>query len=261
MRRVQRPNLALALFAFTAGSPAGAEELNDTGQTLCSDGTEIGLPCGSVASGTDLLPGQDAEHGRDVDVNNPDDGLAGFSFTKLDAQGVPLADQRSDFATEPWPCVLDQVTGLFWEVKNDDAGLRDRDWTYSWFDDSGSGTGGFDGSENGGNCVDTLNCDTEKFISAVNAASLCGFNDWRLPSWQELHSIVAYPDQPLQFPLPAALDLSYFPNARSTSYWTATSSVLGGASARVIYFGGGGGIAQSKASAFAVRLVRGEVTP
>ena len=64
----------------TASSP-----LNDTGITTCSDENTNGLSC--PVSG---YPGQDGEHGRDVTHNDDSDGHAGFSFTKLDANGNPL---------------------------------------------------------------------------------------------------------------------------------------------------------------------------
>jgi len=89
--------------------------LNDTGITTCSNETENNLTCPQ----TDY-PGQDAEYGRDVTHNDDSDGHAGFSFTKIDENGDDLPASATS-----WNCVRDNVTGLIWEVKTDDGGLRE----------------------------------------------------------------------------------------------------------------------------------------
>jgi len=58
------------------------------------------------------IDAQDCSHGRDVTNNGDPGGHAGFSFTKLDSNGVPLANQNVDYSTTPWVCVKDNVTGL-----------------------------------------------------------------------------------------------------------------------------------------------------
>jgi CRP-like cAMP-binding protein len=72
-----------------------------------------------------------------------------------------------------WACVRDKVTGLIWEVKTDDGGLRDMHNTYTIYGDGRSG-------------------DASELVATVNAAGLCGANDWRLPSRLMLHSLVDY---------------------------------------------------------------------
>jgi hypothetical protein len=195
-------------------APPGAG-LNDTGVSTCSNGVNLGLSCNSAVVGTDVFPGQDAEHGRDVMANVAADGHAGFSFTKLDANGVPLPDQSAAFNVTPWACVLDNVTGLVWELKTDDGGLRDKDWRYSWFDSSGVGDGGDAGSENLGVCVNTSDCDTEKYRDAVNAAALCGRNNWRLPARTELLSILHYGLSSAPF-----IDAGFFPQSLNAGHWS-----------------------------------------
>src|SRR5262245_37316990 len=80
-------------------------------------------------------------------------GHRGFAFTKVDAAGEPLADQTQPYATEPWDCVRDEVTALVWEIKTDDGGLRDKDWTYTWYNSTGINDGGSPGASAGGTCV------------------------------------------------------------------------------------------------------------
>ena len=166
--------LLIALLASTLfpGLPAIAGGLNDTGITTCSDATQNGLPC-PVAG----FPGQDAEYGTNT-----------FNFTKLDASGNALPASATNHT-----CVLDNVTGLVWEVKTADGGLRDQKWSYTWYDSSAPG--GNPGTASGGTCHDTGRCDTEKFTQDVNAAGLCGFHDGVCPTrknWR-VSLITAFP--------------------------------------------------------------------
>ncbi len=225
--------------------------LNDTGVTTCSDATANGLACNDATAGTDQFPGQDAEHGRDVIDNDDGDGRAGFSFTKLDSNGVPLADQTADYATTPWDCVRDNVTGLIWEVKTNDDGLRDKDWNYSWYRSGGITAFSGPGAINGGTCVDDSNCDTEKYVTEVNVSGMCGANDWRLPSRHELFSLVDF--GATATPL---IDTQFFPNSISSMYWTSSESTESGGSAFIDFTGNPSGSAIRNIE-MSVRLVRG----
>jgi hypothetical protein len=73
--------------------------------------------------------------------------------------------------------VKDYVTGLLWEAKTDDGGLQDKDWKY------------FVGENNtSGNCGESLeSCNTVNYVAAVNAKSLCGKTNWRLPTFDGVH--------------------------------------------------------------------------
>ena len=228
--------------------PAG-HALNDTGVTSCSNGANNGVACNDAAAGTDEYPDQDAEGGRDLTDANDTDGHAGFSFSKLDATGAPLANQQAAFSSTPWDCVRDNVTGLTWEVKTDDAGLRDRDWTYTWYTSTGINTRLTAGVANGGSCVNATDCDTEKYVTAVNAARLCGQGDWRLPTRAELLSIVNY--GAAAAPL---VDSAYFPNAAATTYWSTSPDQLIGVWS--VDFANGNAVARDRSNAISLRLVR-----
>jgi uncharacterized protein DUF1566/Calx-beta domain-containing protein len=232
--------------------------LNDTGMDLCADADQGSLTCPQPG-----FPGQDAEQGHDFTANDYTDGAAGFVFTKLDAAGAPLANQSVQYNATPWSCVRDERTQLTWEVKTDDGGLRDKDWTYTWLNSTGINDGGSAGTANGGVCVDTANCDSEKFVAAVNAAGLCGFNDWRLPTRDELLSIV------MQNPLfsHAPYDEAWFPNtlalggdyltANPRARWTGNAPDTG--SVWTVYWNRGNGQPRDRPKSLPnpLRLVRG----
>jgi len=225
----------------------GFRKLNDTGVTTCRNETTHDLPC--PISG---FEGQDGEHGRDVTHNNDSDGHVGFSFTKLDENGNDLAATATS-----WSCVRDDVTGYIWEVKTTNGSLRDSNSSYSWYNSTGINDGGFPGFENGGNCTDIGNCDTEKYVAAVNEEGLCGANDWRLPSVETLHSIVDYSRSLVYVP---AIDTQYFPNSKRDRYLSSSPSIQYDAShAWHVYFRYDAGVGIGtyyKGNPLPVRLVR-----
>ena len=200
-------------------------KLNDTGITQCSDATTNGLSCP-----VQDYPDQDAQYGRDFNNNDDSDGHAGFSFTKLDANGNELLAN----ATE-WSCVKDNVTGLIWEVKQGnngvkgDQGLHDGDDTFNWYSTDTNNDGGFAGyaNDDGYMCFGydgstRSYCNTEAFVDRVNEAGLCGASDWYLPTHDELRSIVNYG---LSYQS-ATIDTKYFPNTIFDDYprlyWSST---------------------------------------
>jgi hypothetical protein len=218
---------------------------NDTGASRCADATVGNLTC-PVAG----FPGQDAEVGRDATAPGDADGRAGFSFTKLDASGAALGASAT-----AWDCVRDEVTGLTWERKTNDGGLRDRDWTYTWYSSRGSDDGGTPGTENGGTCLDTASCDTEKYAAAVNAAGLCGQSDWRLPRLEEALSLTDAGNTQ------GAPHSSWFGDGNGT-VWTSTSLARTGTQAwRLSGLASGTVLSAAKSSPGFVRLVRGGATP
>ena len=213
---------AVSVLYQVATTPAATGKLNDTGITQCADGSTNGLSC--PVSG---YPNQDAQHGRDFNNNDDSDGHAGFSFTKLDANGNPLLANATS-----WSCVKDNVTGLIWEVKQGgngtvgDEGLHDADDLYNWYSEDSSNNRGFAGYAdfNGAVCYgyNSSNsdsyCNTQAFLERVNQIGLCGANDWRIPSREVLRSIVSY-DR-----IDPAIDINYFPQTKSSQYWSSSPS-------------------------------------
>lgn len=267
--------LAITTFTISMVTP---RPLNDTGITTCGDYaagysanhnndmncTTAGstkTTAGTDSDGDPVPAGQDAVHGRDANpaTNSDTDGHKGFSFTKLKADGAALAiqsgswsDAGSEAAGTKWSCVQDNVTGLIWEVKTNDSGLRDKDWTYSWYNNNSASNGGSAGTADGGNnCFATTRCDTEKYVADVNAATLCGSGDWRVPTKAELKTL-----RKLDSGSPA-IDSNFIPNTISSTYWSASPYAGNSSNAWFVHFTYGVESNGGKSGSAYVRLVRG----
>ncbi len=125
--------------------------------------------------------------------------------------------QVQDASVAPGVCVFDEFTQLTWEVKTAEPGLRSRDNTYSWFnpDESHDGELDYRGLPNGGACMGS-NCDTYSYVQAVNDQGLCGYQDWRMPTRDELGSI----SDPRRKQAPPSINSRHFPHTQAGEYWS-----------------------------------------
>jgi len=188
-------------------------------------------------------------------------GASSFDFVKLDRSGRPLTNQSRSWrengnahAGTKWSCVRDSNTGLTWEVKTDNGGLRDKNWTYTWRPSTKATLSAV--AQGKGSCGGTVGpyCDTATYIAAVNATNLCGYHDWRLPTEAELDTLV---ENKVDSPGPS-IDTTWFPNKRKKDYWAAPPYPGGHAlawNAKIDY--GYGDYSPKQAYAYFVRLVRG----
>lgn len=131
-------------------------------------------------------------------------------------------------------CVKDNVTGLIWEGK-EASGTRAGSNTYTNYGDGRVG-------------------DASAYVAAVNALVLCGHTDWRLPTVDELQSIVDY-GKPYPGP---TINADVFVNTKKWVYWTSSPYAGGRDGAWYVYFyygfnGTGSGL---RSTGNAVRLVR-----
>jgi len=247
--------------------------LNDTGIDWCSEnittpGTWVNNVVCATYSWVANLWGrqQDAFFGRDAQakagtLQKVGSGMAGFDFTRLGSNGRPLVTQNgtwSDSGTEAagtrWDCVRDNVTGLWWEVKSNDANhLRHKDHTYTWFNPTSTTNGGAVGTEASSTCKGVAaetKCNTQSYVTAVNAAGLCGKTDWRMPTMDELSNL-AHTGRTAP-----AIDTNYFPNSASDWFWSSLPDAGGTGDAWGVNFGYGGDVLAHKSRANRVRLVR-----
>ncbi len=231
-----------------------AKPLNDTGVTRCFGPDAAAAPCPVLA-----IPGQDGEFGRDArrPLAKTGGGFAGFDFSKLGENGQPLPIQDQSWQVDGtetagtrWSCVQDHVTGLVWEIKDQNNNSAQHfNHTYSWYDPNSLTNAGASGRENLGACVPAGECDTDAFITYLNSIALCGRQNWRLPQVNELLSIINQ-DQPAP-----PVDTHYFPNTSLNAYWTGQSVAQVPAKAWYVYFTAGSSGNLDKSGRAHLRLV------
>ncbi|KPA11595.1 Developmentally regulated MAPK interacting protein [Candidatus Magnetomorum sp. HK-1] len=186
-----------------------AVNVPDTNQTECYN-TEENIPCPAES---EPFYGQDAHY-----TINP------HQLVKMDISGKPLPETSGT-----WAMVLDQTTGLMWEVKTDDNSVHDRDNMYSYY------------------YLD------EKFIKRLNQDRFGGFSDWRLPKVRELNTLTdIQQDRP-------AIDSDFFPHTVAYDYWSETANIENQSQGWCVSFFHGNDTIQSRQSQFHVRAVRGEI--
>lgn len=259
-----RPLLSLILLVLVP-MPAHAGPLNDTGITFCGS-----YPSGNTAAPCTPNPaGQDQQYGRDAAAQagvlyKIGGGEAGFDYTKvcmsgeLAGQGNCPADPPLGSGANDWACTRDNLTGLVWEVKTDDGGLRDKGNTYTNYDDSTQPQ-----RWNGSAYVNPTQSEIDAasnsigYVNAVNALTganrLCGATDWRRPTKKELLSIVYFGY------LDPAIDTNYFPNTVGLGYWSSSPDAVITNNAWYVNFFDGlafSGYYEYRENGYCVRLVR-----
>ncbi len=163
-------------------------------------------------------------------------------FVKLSNEGEVL-----DFENSNWSCVLDQKTSLVWEVKGETEGLQYTMNTYTWFD----GDTGRKNNMYSKNCYWGEGCNTQSYIDDINEAQLCTYSNWRLPTRDELKTIINYyADDDI------LIDLDFFPNTQMGTYWTSMTAKDNPSLAYEIPFFFGGSIVREKYIDTYIRLVR-----
>ena len=202
-------------------------------------------PARSPESGTDAIPVQFPSP-TDITITV----AAAPQLIKLDHYQNPL-----NLDAKEWDCVKDATTGLVWEVKTHDRGLQDANNFYSWYEKGGS-SGTLSGTRNGGKCRGGISCDTQSYVDAINEKRVCGYADWRLPSRNELMSLVGGNGE---FGQSTTIDTRFFPSTPGDWYWTSDTDIGDSNHAWFVLFFNGRTMKAAKAQAKRVRLVRGEI--
>lgn len=193
-------------------------------------------------------------------------------FIKIGNNGKELPDSAVlGSRADEWACTKDNKTGLIWEMKTDDGGLRDKDWEYTWYDpqylpDAYDEYGYYDyndpdqvwaGWENPEKppygyvgyvlCnAKPAHCNTSAYTKAVNAKTLCAASDWRMPSKDELIGI-----SPALF--------RFYDDSYTSYYWTSSPVAINssyGSYTWVVYSSSGYDGWSEKYDPSYVRLVR-----
>jgi hypothetical protein len=227
-----------------------------------------------IANATSTPVSKSVSVSQPVVVTPPAPVLSTTGYTKIAKNGSVLSDS-AQLGTAPtdWACTKDNKTGLIWEVKTTDGGLRDKDWYYSWYEPDASKNGGFTGYQNGNGHPEWCkgsNCDTYAFTNAVNAQGLCGASDWSMPTSEELRGLVFCSDGKTKTlkkeeysyictgsPTAPTINTTYFPNTQSNWFWSSSSYASSSDSAWSVGFDiGGSGYGYKDYSGDYVRLVR-----
>jgi len=186
---------SLVFVCMPAAAVPAVPGVNDTGATQCADALIEGWAACSISNTGDAAPAprQDARFGRDAAaavglLTKTGGGAAGFDFTPLDSSGTAITITNGVPASTP-SCVHDNVTDLTWEVPVTAT-------------------------------VYTL-ADANTYVTTINTNHLCGTQaSWRLPTLQELISIVHYGSN-----ISPLIDTNYFPDTASDFYWSSSTYV------------------------------------
>lgn len=166
-------------------------------------------------------------------------------YLKKSNDGKILGDD-----SETWSCVEDTNNGLTWEIKSSDGGLHDKNNSYTWFQPSLLEV--VRGVANGGQCKGDSDCDTQSYVQTMNKKNYCGYSDWRLPTREEMLSIVSFESATSKL----TINIDYFPDALPSWYWTGSSNENHPDHAWYVLFRNGIALNDLKERAKHVRLVR-----
>jgi Protein of unknown function (DUF1566) len=174
-------------------------------------GSDMLISCTS-APALALNSKQDGMVGRDVTAPAAMDGKLGFSYSN-----VPKPAGGVYAKTE---CVKDNITGMTWEGRPT-SGVRSNQNLTNF--NSTSEPQNWDVTVNALVTVTQAEIDaitnSVGYQSYVNSIALCGYTDWRLPSIDEVDSIIDATNMPF-----AHLDTTWFPNS-ALNIWSRTANV------------------------------------
>lgn len=182
-----------------------------------------------------------------------------FHLDRIAADGSAYSEADAA-AGEPWVCSRDQRTNLMWEIKSTEPGLHDTKNTYTWHfpPESEIYSRGDVGKPNGGQCAGS-ECDTWAYLNQVNEEGLCGYKDWRIPTRDELGSLI---NPQILAPGPTTAH-DEFPNVMAEDYWSSSAYAYHSPGAWTWSFYNGLDRVDLKVNAKHVRVVRGvaSITP
>ncbi|HSX86261.1 MAG TPA: DUF1566 domain-containing protein [Cellvibrio sp.] len=116
-----------------------------------------------------------------------------------------LVDIKGKTSSISARCAIIKSSGLTWELKTDDGGIHDKDNVYRW--------GGIGAEKTGTIFFDDWN----KLLNATNTEQLCGFNDWRVPTIEELKTLITNTEKK------PVIDTTIFSLTQAMPYWSVST--------------------------------------
>lgn len=157
------------------------------------------------------------------------------TYDLLDTQGKTTASNAR--------CASFFTSGLTWELKTDDGGIHDKDNKYRW--------GGAGAEQTGTLFFDDWNA----LLVNSNSKKLCGFDDWRVPSIDELKTLIMNTDKK------PVIDSVIFPLTLGEPYWSVSTYQYYPEHAQTVDFSTGSSHYYNgfRGDRLSVRLVRGNM--
>ena len=175
---------------------------------------------------------------------------ATLTVNKSSATGYSYVPNPSGGNYDKTECVKENSTGLIWEGKTA-SGSRLGTSTYTNYDDLNSAQKWVSGNTfiepTSGDIADITN--SIGYRDSVRTLNLCGYNDWRLPTKEELQGILASSGSP-------RIDTTWFPNTQTSLYWSSSPLVGYSSNAWFVSFGNGLAADYGRGGSNHVRLVR-----
>ena len=150
------------------------------------------------------------------------------------AQSYGYVANASDGLYDKTECVQDNNTGLVWEGKTASPATS-RLGTSSYTNLDSTSSAQKQATPGGSIYVNPSQTDIDAstnsigYRNSVRTLNLCGYNDWRMPTKEELEGIVVSNQNP-------TIDLTWFPNTRSWTHWSASPHSSNAGLALVVSF-------------------------
>ena len=227
---------ALCVVAPLVSCTLGRMAPTDTTPPAISSTSPSESAAGAVSNAQESLAKRDAHAATRSDpVSRP-----GFSFTRVTGG-----------------CVLDNITGLMWEVKTADGGLRDGGNIFTNFD-STTELQKLDRTKYAMTYIAPTQAEIDAptnsagYRNRVNAQGLCGYSDWRIPGVDELQTIMDFnASYKTRF-----VDANWFPNTRYSNTWSSSPVVGVSRSVWYVMFNEAGVYVDGRWGHASVQLVR-----
>jgi hypothetical protein len=121
----------------------------------------------------------------------------------------------------PWSCVKDRQSGLIWEVKSPNENLQFSLNSFNFDLEARLKNGSCARDDGAQDWVEYDRCSVGDLIQQLNKVKLCGRVSWRVPTVNELKTIMVEESDPGQRRILPTL----FPRVVYGPYWTSTKAI------------------------------------